>query len=59
MHFLLFTQHQKTALHYASEGGHYDTVGLLLERGANPNTRDEVISVFIMYLYELQMYVSP
>ena len=39
---LLFTQYQRTALHYASKGGHHDTVTVLLERGADPNTHDEV-----------------
>lgn len=32
--------HNKTALHYASEYGHKDTVELLLKLGANPNTVD-------------------
>ena len=31
-----------TALHYASGGGHHDTVRVLLERGADPNTHDKV-----------------
>ena len=38
-------QDQKTALHYASEGSHHDTVRVLLERGADPNTRDKVSDV--------------
>ena len=49
------SQDQKTALHYASGGGHHDTVRVLLERGADPNTRDKVSGVKIMY--ELQMYL--
>ena len=48
------SQYQKTALHYASEGGHHDTVRVLLEREADPNIRDLVSGVYIMY--ELQMY---
>ena len=39
------SQGQKTALHYASRGGHHDTVRVLLERGADPNTRDKVSGV--------------
>ena len=35
-------QYQRTALHYASEGGHHDTLRVLLERGADPNTKDWV-----------------
>ena len=37
--------YQKTALHCASECGHHDTVRVLLERGADPNTHDEVSGV--------------
>ena len=36
------TQDQKTALHYASKEGHHEIVQLLLEKGADPNTRDKV-----------------
>ena len=43
------SQFQKTALHYASEGGHHDTVRVLLESGADPNTRDKVSGVYIMH----------
>ena len=32
--------YNKTALHYASENGHAETVKLLLELGANPNVLD-------------------
>ena len=39
------SQDQRTALHYASESGHHDTVRVLLERGADSNTRDKVCSV--------------
>ena len=38
-------QDQKTALHYASRGGHHDTVRVLLEKGADPNTRDKASGV--------------
>ena len=34
-----------TALHYASKGGHHDTVKMLLTREADPNTRDDVSGV--------------
>ena len=36
------TQFQKTALHYASEKDHHETVQLLLEKGADPNVQDMV-----------------
>ena len=39
------SQDQRTALHYAIESGHHDTVRVLLEKGADPNTRDRVSSV--------------
>ena len=39
------SQDQMTALHYASKGGHHDTVRELLERGADPNTHDKVSGV--------------
>ena len=39
------SQYQRTALHYASKGGHHETVRVLLERGADPNTRDRVSGV--------------
>ena len=38
---------QNTALHYASERGHRETVQLLLEKGADPNVQDSV-SVLLM-----------
>ena len=36
------TQYQRTALHHASDKSHRETVQLLLEKGAEPNVRDEV-----------------
>ena len=43
---LFVSQGQKTALHcYASRSGHHDTVRVLLERGADPNTCDKVSGV--------------
>ena len=39
------SQDQNTALHYASVGGHHDTVRVLLEKGADPNTHDKVSGV--------------
>ena len=36
------TQDHRTALHYACEGDHRDTVRVLLEREADPYTCDKV-----------------
>lgn len=36
------SQDEQTALHVASEGGHYEIVQLLLVKGADPNTVDNV-----------------
>ena len=41
----LLPQYRRTALHYASWGCHHDTVRVLLERGADPNTYDKVSGV--------------
>ena len=46
------SQDKLTALHYASEGGHHDTVRVLLERGADPNMCDKVSSVYIDHAYK-------
>ena len=46
MHDYSTTQHHKTALHHASISGHRDIVQLLLEKGADPNIRDEVSLLF-------------
>ena len=35
-------QNQATALHAASNEGHYDVAQLLLEKGAEPNARMDV-----------------
>ena len=40
------SQYQKTALHYASKGGHHDTVRVLLQSRAHPNVRDHV-SIYV------------
>ena len=40
------SQYQRTALHYASEGGHHDIVRVLLEREADTSTRDWVSNLF-------------
>ena len=45
------SQDQRTALHYASNGGHHDTVRVLLERGADSNTRTKVSRVYIYFMY--------
>ena len=39
------SQYQSTALHFASKGGHHETVRVLLERGADSNSRNEVSGV--------------
>ena len=46
---------RKTGLHCASKGDHHDIVRVLLERGADPNTRDNVSGVYIIYTY-VHMY---
>ena len=53
------TQWQKTALHYASEEGHHETVQLLLEKGADPNVQD-IVSVLLkssLYLQYIPLHV--
>ena len=42
-----------TALHYASRCGHHDTVRVLLERGADPNTHDLVSRYFTCVVYAI------
>ena len=41
-------QFSSTPLHRASEGGHTETVRLLLERGAEVDERDKVSSFYRM-----------
>ena len=53
--FHFSAQNQKTALHYASEGGHSDTVRVLLEGGADPVACDKVSSVYITLYTMLYM----
>ena len=43
------SQYRRTALYYVSKGGHHDTVIVLLEKGADSNTRDKVSGVYIMH----------
>ena len=38
----MLSQDDETALHFASECGHYEAVKLLLERGADPTSRTMV-----------------
>ena len=45
VHWYYSSQYQRTALHYASEGGHHDTVRVLLESGTDPNMYDKVSGV--------------
>ena len=39
---LFVLQHQDTALHYTSEGGHLPVVQALLDRGANVRAQNQV-----------------
>ena len=52
MYTCFTTQDQKTALHYASEDGHHETVQLLLEKGADPNLQDKVSVLLKSSLYQ-------
>ena len=40
-------QNQATPLHAASWGGHYDVAQLLLEKGAELDTRDDVSMIHV------------
>ena len=51
------TQYQMTALHYASEKGHHETVQLLLEKGADPNLQNEVSVLLKSSLYLYLQYI--
>jgi len=44
--FWYLSQFQQTALHRASEGGHHETVQLLLERGADPDRQVRMRGVY-------------
>ena len=44
-------QHQITALHAASLGGHYNIVQLLLEKGADLYARMDVSIIIILYVH--------
>ena len=50
-------QYQQTSLHYASESGHYDTVRVLLENGANPRACDKVRGNNVCYWLEYFVYM--
>ena len=52
------TQDQKTALHYASDKGHRETVQLLLEKGADPNVQDNVSVLLKSSLYQYRYRIS-
>ena len=57
------TQYQRTALHYASEEGHHETVQLLLEKGADPNVQDKVSvllksSLYLQYIPQHVIHVD-
>ena len=53
--------YQETALHHASIRGHREIVQLLLEKGVDPNARDEVSvllnSILNLYLQFIPQYV--
>ena len=38
--FFIYSQHQRTPLHWAAEGGHVDTVRMLNDKGADTNIKD-------------------
>ena len=57
------TQLQNTALHYASDEGHRETVQLLLEKGADPNVQDRVrvllkSSLYLQYIPQHVIHVD-
>ena len=52
------SQYQRTALNYASEAGHHDTVRVLIERGADPmaNPHDWVSGEYVSYMGHILYY---
>ena len=57
------TQYNQTALHYASEEGHHETVHLLLEKGVDPNVQDKVSvllksSLYLQYIPQHVIHVD-
>ena len=44
---IMFLQDGRSALHMASKGGHTKTVRVLLQKGADPNQYDDVVSDMI------------
>ena len=51
------TLYQVSALHHASIRGHHEIVQLLLEKGADPNARDEV-SVLLIFIFNISHNMS-
>ena len=47
---ILLLQGGDTALIVSARGGHYETVKLLLDNGADPNPDQEYVSIYIVYL---------
>lgn len=48
----------RTALRYAVNGGHVETVKLLIENGADVNVRDCSDMNLLMYLYNMDIYAN-
>ena len=56
--FPLLPQVSKTPLHWASQGGHSDTVRTLIELGANVHSVDEasIIIIILLFLFLFLMH---